>query len=104
MFFQKKYTTSDGVEDYRYVDNTVEGIPSKANIGAIGAYSAYNVRQVFPQWILNCSKLDATKKNLPIIKDYRGYIGRAGLKFRYLHSADYNQRLDRGKQYNGLLS
>ena len=39
-------------------------------------------------------KLDATKKNLSIIKDYRGYIGRAGLKFRYLHSADYNQRLD----------
>ena len=33
-------------------------------------------------------------KRIFIIKDYRGYIGRAGLKFRYLHSADYNQRLD----------
>jgi len=39
-------------------------------------------------------KLDATKKNINIIKDYRGYIGRSKLKFRYLHSADYNQRID----------
>ena len=93
--FQKKYTTSDGVEDYRYVDNTVEGIQVKANIGAIGAYSAYNAGQVFFTMDTELfHKLDATKKNLSIIKDYRGYIGRAGLKFRYLHSADYNQRLD----------
>ena len=93
--FQKKYTTSDGVEDYRYVDNTVEGIQVKANIGAIGAYSAYNAGQVFSTMDTELfHKLDATKKNLSIIKDYRGYIGRAGLKFRYLHSADYNQRLD----------
>ena len=93
--FQKKYTTSDGVEDFRYVDNTVEGIQVKANLGAIGAYSAYTAGQVFFTMDTELfHKLDSLKKNLEVIKDYRGYIGRSGLKFRYLHSADYNQRID----------
>ncbi len=93
--FQKKYTTTDGVEDYRYVDNTVEGIKVKANVGAIGAYSQYTAGQIF--FVMDTElfyKLDSTKKNLQLTKDYRGYIGRSGLKFRYLHSADYNQRID----------
>ena len=95
FIFQKKYTTSDGVEDYRYVDNTVEKIQVKANAGAIGAYSAYTAGQVFFTMDTELfHKLDEAKKNLSIIKDYRGYIGRPGLKFRYLHSADYNQRID----------
>lgn len=93
--FQKKYTTSDGVEDYRFVDNTVEGIQVKANIGAVGAYSAYTAGQVFFTMDTELFyKLDSTKKNLEITKDYRGYTGRSGIKFRYLHSADYNQRID----------
>jgi hypothetical protein len=93
--FQKKYTTSDGVEDFRYVDNTVEGIQVKANLGAIGAYSAYTAGQVFFTMDTELfHKLDSSKKNLQVIKDYRGYTGRSGLKFRYLHSADANQRID----------
>ena len=43
--FQKKYTTTDGVEDYRYVDNAIEGIQVKANVGAVGAYSQYTAGQ-----------------------------------------------------------
>ena len=93
--FQKKYTTSDGVEDFRYVDNTVESIQVKANLGAIGAYSAYTAGQVFFTMDTELfHKLDSSKKNLQVIKDYRGYTGRSGLKFRYLHSADANQRID----------
>jgi hypothetical protein len=93
--FQKKYTTSDGVEDYRYVNNNIEGIKVKANSGAIGAYSQYTAGQVFFTMDTELFyKLDSTKKNIEITKEYRGYIGRSGLKFRYLHSADYNQRID----------
>jgi|TARA_B110000908_G_scaffold172771_1_gene243010 hypothetical protein len=95
FIFQKKYSTSDGVEDYRYVDNTIEGIQVKATVGGIGAYSAYTAGQIFFTMDTKLFyKLDAAKKNLTVIKDYRGYTGRAGLKFRYLHSADYNQRID----------
>ena len=93
--FQKKYTTSDGIEDYRFVDNTVEGIQIKASASAIGAYSSYSAGQVF--FTIDTQlfhKLDSTKKNLQIIKDYRGFLGRSNLKFRYLHSADYDQRID----------
>lgn len=93
--FQKKYTTSDGVEDYRYVDNIIEGIKVVANVGAIGAYSQYTAGQIFFAMDTELFyKLDSTKKNITVTKDYRGYIGRSGLKFRYLHSADYNQRID----------
>ncbi len=93
--FQKKYTTNDGVEDFRFIDNSIEGIQVKINSGAIGAYSQYTAGQVFFTMDTELFyQLDTTKKNINIIKDYRGYIGRSGLKFRYLHSADYNQRID----------
>ena len=92
--FQKKYTTSDGVEDYRYVDNAIEGIQVKANVGAVGAYSQYTAGQSFTMDTELFYVLDSAKKNLQLTKDYRGYTGRSGLKFRYLHSADYNQRID----------
>jgi len=93
--FVKKYITTDQVEDFKFVDATEEGINIVASTSAIGAYSQYNAGQLFFDRSTSLFyKLDNAKKNLNIIEDYRGYIGRDKLKFRYLHSADYNQRID----------
>jgi hypothetical protein len=93
--FVKKYITTDQVEDFKFVDATEEGINIVASTSAIGAYSQYNAGQLFFDRSTSLFyKLDSAKKNLNIIEDYRGYIGRDKLKFRYLHSADYNQRID----------
>jgi len=95
VVFLQKYRNSDGVEDYRYVDETTVKIQVKANVGAIGAYSAYDAGQVF--YIQDTDlfyKLSDDKKNISIVDDYLGFTGRNKLKFHYVHNADYNQRID----------
>lgn len=93
--FVKRYTNTDGVEDYKYVDKTAEGIEVVASAGNIGAYSKWPAGQVFFTADTGLfHQLDSNKKNLKIIETYKGYVGRNGLKFHYIHSANYNQRID----------
>jgi hypothetical protein len=93
--FLKKYTNTDGVDDFKYVSTTEEGIQILASINNIGAYSKWTAGQVFFAADTKLfHKLSADKKNLSIVENYRGYVGRHGLKFHYVHHADYNQRID----------
>ena len=93
--FVKKYITTDGIEDFKFVDNTLEDIKIVASQSAIGAYSQYSVGQLFYTRDTGLFyQLDSAKANLILSDTYKGYIGRNGIKFRYLHSADYNKRID----------
>jgi len=93
--FQKKLVTTDGVEDYNYVDNAVEGILIKLNEDTVGALSAYNNNQIF--YLTNTEvfkKYDSSLGTLTLITDYKAHIGRDKLKFQYVHAADDNTRID----------
>lgn len=93
--FLQKYTNSDGVEDYKYISQATANIQVKASTGAIGAYSAYDAGQIF--YVEDTGlfyELSTDKKNITQIDTYLGYVGRDGIKFHYVHNADYNQRID----------
>ena len=93
--FQKKYTTSDGVEDFKYVTATSQNITVLTSESAIGAYSSYDALTVFFAVDTGLfKKLSTDKLSLSQVSDFKAFIGRAGLKFRYVHAADNNKRID----------
>ena len=96
LIFLKRYVTTDGVEEYRYYDNSDNTIQVKTNEKAIGAYSQYdNPTQIFYLFEEKIFKqLNANLNNLTVITDYKAYTGRNNLRFSYRHVADSNYRID----------
>jgi len=93
--FQKKYTTTDGVEDYQYVTQTSQNILVLTSESAIGAYSSYDALTIFFAIDTGLFKqLSSDKLLLTQISNFKAFIGRADLKFRYVHAADNNKRID----------
>ena len=93
--FQKKYTTSDGVEDFKYVTATSQNITVLTSESAIGAYSSYDASTVFFAVDTGLfKKLSTDKLSISQVSNFKAFIGRAGLKFRYVHAADNNKRID----------
>ena len=93
--FQKKLITTDGVEDYNYIDNAVEDIRVLQNSDGVGALSQYTNGQVFYYIDTDVFYVyDSTTGSLSLTTDYRANIGRDKLKFQYIHAADDNTRID----------
>jgi len=93
--FQKKYTTSDGVEDFKYVTATSQNITVLTSESAIGAYSSYDASTVFFAVDTGLfKKLSTDKLSISQVSNFKAFIGRASLKFRYVHAADNNKRID----------
>ena len=95
IIFQKKYTTTDGVEDFKYFANTNSEILVVQNEAAIAPYSSRLEGQIFylvDEGIFR--KLNKTLNNTTINTDYNAFYGRAGLKFHYIHVADSGYRID----------
>jgi hypothetical protein len=95
VIFQKKYTTSDGVEDYKFFNNLNNEIIIVQNEAAIAPYSSRLEGQVFylqDEQIFR--KLNKQLNNTQINTDYKAYFGRSNLKFHYVHVADGNFRID----------
>ena len=95
FIFQKKIVTTNGVETYNYVSNDELNIIIKKGLVYTGPLSQYldgqivyfvseNIFQIFNKSINSFS----------ITNDYKGFIGRDKLQFRYLHAADYTNRID----------
>jgi len=97
---QQKYSISNGQEDYRYVYNN----PTDLNVGPVifttstgfsdlnltdGQYLYFTDTQVVTQYT-------STSVNPIPTLDYKVYTGRDKLKFQYVHSADYDSRIDPG--------
>jgi hypothetical protein len=95
IVFQKRYTTSDGVQDFKYFANTDNEIKIRQNESAIGAYSLHTEGDVF--YLLEEQVFKTLNKalgNTTLNSNYKAYTGRANLKFHYVHVADSNYRID----------
>jgi hypothetical protein len=95
LIFQKKYTTTDGVEDFKYFANNTAEIIVVQNESAIAPYSARLEGQIF--YLIDegiFRKLNKALNNTEINTDYKAFFGRAGLKFHYVHVADSGYRID----------
>ena len=91
--FQKKYITSDGLDDYKYINNATESILVKKDQSFVGALSLYTEGQVF---YLNTEAVfkRLTSGVLVLTTDYKAHVGRSDLKFQYIHAADDDNRID----------
>ena len=95
IIFQKKYTTTDGVEDFKYFANTNAEILVVQNEAAIAPYSSRLEGQIF--YLIDedvFRKLNKALNNTVLNTDYKAYFGRADLKFHYIHVADSGYRID----------
>ena len=95
IIFQKKYTTTDGVEDFKYFANTNAEIIVVQNETVIAPYSTRLEGQIF--YLIDegiFRKLNKSLNNTTINTDYKSYFGRADLKFHYIHVADSGYRID----------
>jgi len=95
IVFQKVYTTSDGVEDFKFFNNLNDEIVIVQNESAIAPYSTRLEGQIFylqDEQIFR--KLNKTLNNTQINTDYKAFFGRSNLKFHYVHVADSNYRID----------
>jgi hypothetical protein len=94
IVFQQRYTTSDGVEDFRYFDNINSTVKIVTNESAI-VYSREVDGQVFYLFEEGVFKtLNKSRNNTTINTNYKAFVGRSGLKFHYVHVADSNYRID----------
>jgi hypothetical protein len=101
LIFQKKYTTTDGVEDFKYFANPKDPITNIPEIvvvqnqSTIAPYSSREEGQIF--YLIDegiFRKLNKSLNNTTINTDYKAYFGRADLKFHYIHVADSGYRID----------
>ena len=95
IIFQKKYTTTDGVEDFKYFANTNVEIIVVQSEASIAPYSSRVEGQIF--YLIDegiFRKLNKALNNTVINTDYKAFFGRADLKFHYIHVADSGYRID----------
>jgi len=93
--FFKKLLTTDGVEDYNYFSNTDNTIITKINKSAVGPLSSYVDGQIFYYVEGGYFEiLNKTTGTFSITTDYKARLGRDLLKFRYIHAADSDSRID----------
>ena len=99
IVFLQKSTTTDGVEDYKYVSkNDIFRDPdqlilqSVSNRAPLGSYQDGDLLYYLEEDIFEVFNAQTT--TLSITTDYKASTGRDGLKFQYVHAADQNSRID----------
>ena len=96
---EEKYTISSGQEDYRFIsnDNGLVKIFRNDYEATTGGLSQYVDGQYFYFTDTNTvKKYNKQYSGLTVTLDYKVYVGRDKLKFQYIHSADYESRIDPG--------
>lgn len=92
---QKRSTNIDNVVEWGFIDIAAEGIIILENEAAMQTVTSYENNQLFYFIQTNVFKnLNTLNARLSINNSYRAFVGRKGLKFHYVHAADYNQRID----------
>lgn len=94
----EKYDISSGQQDYRYVsnsDNKVIILPSELNVSDISSYADGQYFYFVDSQVVK--KLDKIRAQFISNLDYKVFPGRNGIKFQYIHSADYETRIDPGQ-------
>jgi len=98
---EKKYEITSGQEDYKYVvNNPLTGpVIIFSTISASYPLSQWTTGQYFyfedTQIVMQYVPSNTTSQLQPTL-DYKVYVGRDGLRFQYVHSADYDSRIDPG--------
>jgi len=96
---QERYVISEGQEDYKYISNDAIRGPVRifANQSQAGVLTQYP-DGAYLYFIDSATvfKLTASTGHLSPTLDYKLYVGRDNLKFQYVHSADYDSRIDPG--------
>jgi hypothetical protein len=95
--FQEQYTTTDGVEDFRYVkqsDAQIQVYANEAEVNALGLISFLD-QTIFYFYETNVFKIyNEADEALSLLTNYRAYVGRDDLQFQYEHAADESNRID----------
>jgi len=92
---QKRRSNIDKVEEWSFIDPTAEGIIILSNELEMQTVTSYTNNQLFYFTQTNVFKtLNTINARMTITNNYRAFVGRKGLKFHYVHVADYNQRID----------
>lgn len=94
----ERYDVVPGQQDYRYVNNDDEKVIMVTGELAVGDLSQYSDGQYFyfeDKSVVK--KLDKIQARFVTSLDYKVFPGRRGLKFQYVHSADYETRIDPGQ-------
>ena len=91
----EKVTSTDGVEDYNYFNNNNDEIIILASKSELRPFSEYNDGQIFYYVDSDIFEvLDQTTLKLNISANYKARFGRDNLKFRYIHAASAEARID----------
>jgi len=95
---QEKYYIEQGQEDYKYIDNSLDTvIILKSEFDVDNDLTTYVDEQYFYFIDSNVvKKLNRTTNTLVVSLNYKVFLGRADVKFQYVHSADYESRIDPG--------
>lgn len=93
----QKYVIAVGQEDYKYVSNANDVVLILSSKSTVGSLLQYKDGQYF--YFIDTDVV--TRLSLPSgtftpTLDYKVYVGRDKLKFQYIHSADYESRIDPG--------
>ena len=94
LIFQQRYTTTDGVEDFKYfdnTDNTIKVVQTESDI-IVSSEVDGQVFYLYEEGVFKT--LNKALNNKTLNTDYKAYVGRADLKFHYVHVADSNYRID----------
>ena len=97
FIFLKQYTTTDNVDDFRYVNATDELIQVVLNEQEVidNGITSYPTGSVFYMIDKNIFKqYNADTETLQLIVNYRAYEGRDDVIFQYVHAADESNRID----------
>jgi hypothetical protein len=94
----EKYEIANGQTDYRYVKNKINNkniVEVKPSVGAVNnkipdQYYYFLDTKTVQQWNAAQGKFIASL-------NYKVFQGRSDLKFQYIHSADYESRIDPGQ-------
>lgn len=93
----ERYEVAAGQQDYRYFNNQNETVlifNSESNISSFTQYTNGQYFYFIDKAIVK--QLDKIQSKLNVSTDYKVYQGRANVKFQYVHSADYETRIDPG--------
>jgi hypothetical protein len=92
----KKYTVEEGQEDYKYVDNSLDTVMILNSENEVTDIRQYKIGQYFYFVDVDVVKYKNEFSKLIVSLDYKVYPGRDNIKFQYVHSADYETRIDPG--------
>ena len=92
----ERYEIASGQQDYRYISNANRTVIIATSENAVIPSDRVS-EQYF--YFINTDvvkKFNATTSTFDVSLDYKVFTGRDALKFQYIHSADYETRIDPG--------